>query len=364
MEYLKKEMNEARVDSLMKKLTLVIPSYNRPDYLIRNMSYWSGRGPIVHILDGSEHPIESSLLHEFDKNIKYHHIPTPLEHRINEACGLIETEYASLLADDELFIPSTLQSSIEELEENPELVSCMGRCMSFYWENGSVYGNPQYPRMKNLSISDNSPEERMLRHMQNYVPSSIYSVVRSNIWKTAFKQHNEFQTSVLAIWELQVEISICYLGKTKIIPKLHWLRSMENQSVHRALGFRDWWDSKKFRAEQEIFFRRLAKTLSATDGREFKSVLLEVSKAFDTYVKHQLAISRYKKRLNLRREILRKVPDSVKSLIKQYLPLTLNSQKQSLLEKCEEMTQSEGLDVNFEELTEFVTVIEAFHKGE
>src|SRR3989344_526322 len=110
--------------SLLSKLTLVIPTYNRQRYVLRNMRYWSGSMVTVHVLDGSEQAIPPQEMAELTANINYHNLPIPLLDRFRKAVGLVQTEYAALMADDEFFLPDALQACIRELEVDETLVSC------------------------------------------------------------------------------------------------------------------------------------------------------------------------------------------------------------------------------------------------
>ena len=58
---------------MLKDLSIVIPTYNRQQYALRNIHYWSNRGPEIHVLDGSALPVRDELLSSVGPNIHYHH---------------------------------------------------------------------------------------------------------------------------------------------------------------------------------------------------------------------------------------------------------------------------------------------------
>src|SRR5574337_94950 len=96
--------------SLLSKLTLVIPTYNRQRYVLRNMRYWSGSTVTVHVLDGSERPIPAEEMVGLAATINYHHLPISWLNRLGKVANLVQTEYAALLGDDEFFLPNALQA--------------------------------------------------------------------------------------------------------------------------------------------------------------------------------------------------------------------------------------------------------------
>ena len=42
----------------LSKITIVIPSYERQKYLIKKIKYWSNFEVDVHIVDGSDKPLD------------------------------------------------------------------------------------------------------------------------------------------------------------------------------------------------------------------------------------------------------------------------------------------------------------------
>ena len=82
--------------SLLSKLTLVIPTYQRQRYALRNMRYWSGSEVTLHVLDGSEQPIPAEEMAGITANINYHHMPVSWIDRIEKAGNLVQTKYAAM----------------------------------------------------------------------------------------------------------------------------------------------------------------------------------------------------------------------------------------------------------------------------
>ena len=78
----------------LSKITIVIPSYNRPKYLIRQLHFWKAYNAQVIILDGSEQSWDINNDESIPNNIQYHHLPVSIEKRLSFIKTLIQTPYS------------------------------------------------------------------------------------------------------------------------------------------------------------------------------------------------------------------------------------------------------------------------------
>jgi glycosyltransferase domain-containing protein len=279
--------------SLLSKLTIVIPTFNRPEYVIRSIRYWSDYDVTVHVLDGSKVPIEGQLFSKLGSNINYHHLPIGLMERLYKSINLVDTEYSMMIPDDEFFIPSALESCIKEMKKNHEIVSCAGSAISFRVRDKEVIGNVIYPKLKDHSIMYDSPLERSVYHMSNYVPSTIFSVMRSDIWKKSIRSlsYKNYEVFVRAVGELQFEITSSYLGKCKVIDELMWLRSFENipirvQESEETLNIKDFWFKESSRLIRDEIIDTIVLSISSKEDK-MSSISQDISMAFEAYIENQ-----------------------------------------------------------------------------
>lgn len=360
---------------ILSKLTLVILTYQRPEYALRNIRYWSGRGARLLVLDGSPDPLSADALQGLSDTVEYIHGHTSLVDRFRIALTLVNTPYTALLGDDEFFLPSALVASIEALEAEPDLVACMGQAIGFGISNPpEVNGFSVYPKHAGYEITSNSPGTRMHAHMGDYACSTIYSVVRTESWKRAFAIFVAKEFPVYAIGELQFELAISYFGKSRVIPVLHWLRSFETESVEgteednpsldRKNIFHEWWsapDKGEFRKE---FLRDASVALAQTDGRDVMAVSKEIEVAMDAYA--NLCLGQI--RQNLRTQLKSYLPDSVinaiRSVLRAYRLFTCRdptSKHKTPLQLAAQQMAIKGMQVNYDELSEVIDIIKNFH---
>lgn len=115
----------------LRDITLVIPAYNRPTYLERQIDFWSVTDVHLCILDGSKESAPQSLIDRMGTNVYYRHVPIGFNERLVMACDLVQTKYVALLGDDELYAPHGLKDGITQLEDDERLIACVGRTVFF-----------------------------------------------------------------------------------------------------------------------------------------------------------------------------------------------------------------------------------------
>jgi glycosyltransferase domain-containing protein len=277
---------------MLSELTVIIPTYNRHPFISRSIAFWKNKRATVCILDGSKDPVDRQLQADFPSNISYYHLPVGIVERLKFACSLIKTDYVILQGDDEFFSHSALQRCIQELKSDIELVSCGGVAMGFSFDrsNNRVSGHQVYPELLGRQIQEDSPCERMFRHMSNYSPSSIYSVVKSKVWIDAIQPFLNNEMTLFAIGELQFELGICYYGKSKIIPQLTWFRSNENANIRGTDKSLDdtkqidvWWHDKSKTTEHEDFLNAMSAFLTRDKKNDIEHIKACLCKAIDAY---------------------------------------------------------------------------------
>jgi len=260
--------------------------------MLRSIEYWADSGVEVHFLDGSTEPLVESSQASLAVNIHYHYSPVSLYERFRQAIDMINTKYVALLSDDEFFLKSGLKRCIMTMEQEPDLVSCNGRALGFSKEKGRATGSQAYPGLAGYAVLQNDPFERMNYHMANYIPSTIYSVVRADAWKRAMKLVVSREYNAYALMELQFALVLHYFGKSKVIPELVWMRSREvrpirgtSPSLNEKNLLTHWWSNQVFQKERELFLSDMAKVLSTNEAQQ--NFVGRLSIAFEHYIVRQ-----------------------------------------------------------------------------
>ena len=168
---------------MLKKITIIILTRNRPECIKRQMDYIKNWGAQIFLLDGSDNiNLYLQSLPKRDPNLKYIHDTNGFDVRLMHMKSQIKTKYAMIMSDDEFIIKKSLEMCIQFLENNTDYVSCSGVAVGFMksFKNKVIYIK-KYLRLIGYEISDEDPKEIVIKHMSEYVPSSVYGVLRSSV---------------------------------------------------------------------------------------------------------------------------------------------------------------------------------------
>jgi glycosyltransferase domain-containing protein len=248
----------------LNKVTIVVPSYERQEYLLRQFVYWHGSGVQLLILDGSSMPLPEDILEIISSwtDVSYHHLPIAIEARLNNAIDYIDTQYVTVLGDDEFYLKGALKNLVLRLDADTELSGCIGQSVGFGFnkETKSVCYRPGYAHWQYSAVHD-GVNERLSYAMNPYNAATAYGLFRKDIWQKGWGEIVKYSCGYTA--ELHQAIATYITGKYTSIDELYWLRSYENAPVENAewdrkLRFDEWWRGAKYGVEKELFLSNLA----------------------------------------------------------------------------------------------------------
>jgi glycosyltransferase domain-containing protein len=361
------------VDGL-EKLSIVIPTFGRHDFVRRQIGYWSNSSATIHIMDGSPDPIGTKDLENLSTNIHYHHTNDDFFARMRVAAGLINTPFVAMLGDDDLFLTAGLQDSIRKLEAEPNLFGVVGRAVYFFFQRGKVLGNQTHSLSSNYpaDVVDGIGRLNNLYH-EGKIGGLAYGVYRSEGWRSAIRSTYGKTYSCAYVYDSFLRTMLTYLGEIKVSESLVWLCSGENPPIKNASSFNrkvdliDWFDGVKYVEEVADYKVRLTAALFAEgkDSREAieSSVNYVVSTLESRYqVKAQQRTSMAKRIPVL---VQRYVPQKIKDFGKDYLPLKLKKildwQNFTLSEVLEQM-KTRRIAYDNAEVGRVISLIKDFHK--
>lgn len=241
-------------DDPLERLTVVIPSYCRQPFLLRQIVYWMSSPAKVIILDGSPEPLSSDLIAAVSshQHIAYLHNPVAPEERLAAIRRFISTPYAILLGDDEFHLHSGLRKALQHLDANTEDVGCIGQSIKFYLSKDKAhlaYG-AGYAHFK-YEVRAERVLDRFEHAMEHYNASTCYAVLRTEVWIDSWA--NLFKTSCKDVFEVQQALATYGAGKFFTVDQIYWLRSYENISIaddYQNLSFPTWWASAVYADER------------------------------------------------------------------------------------------------------------------
>ena len=86
----------------LDKLTIIVPTYCRPRYVLRQFEYWKNTGATLVILDGSPTPMLVPPEYE-NPRLKYVYSGSDFVERLATVRKYVNTPYCAMLGDDEFY---------------------------------------------------------------------------------------------------------------------------------------------------------------------------------------------------------------------------------------------------------------------
>ena len=279
----------------LRDITLVIPAYNRPTYLERQIDFWSSTDVRLCILDGSKESAPESLIDRMGPNVYYKHLPIGFNERLVMACDLVQTKYVALLGDDELYAPNGLQDCITQLEDNERLVACVGRTLFFYEQDGAIYGHQVYEKSENLEHAFGNNIDRLYESLIDVTkgPYLLYGLFRTTEWKKVVRVAYGRRYASGYVYEFAFHLIATLLGPSKMVESLVWMRSGENPAmssaaVNRKIGLGEWGTDEKYTAEVSYLTESVVATVIAGGKHTNEELRNAVSKAVERFIAYSL----------------------------------------------------------------------------
>ena len=358
----------------LEKLSIVILTYGRHDFVRRQIDYWSNSPVTIHIVDGSPDLMRHKDLENLSTNIKYHHINDDYFARMRAAIELVETPYVAMLADDDFFLIAGLIESIRRLEADPKLFGVVGRAVYFFFQRGKVLGNQTHAQSGNYPDAINTGIDRLnnLYH-EGKVGGLAFGVYRSEGWRSAVRSTYAKTYSCAYVYDSFLRTMLTYLGEIKVSESLVWLCSGENppikneSSFNRKVDLIDWFNGIEYAEEVVDYKVRLTEALFA-EGRDDRE---DIESSVNSVV--SILEGRYRLKAQQRTSIAKQipvlvqryVPKKIKDFGKDYLPLKLKKildwQNFPLSEVFEQM-KNRGIVYDDVEVARVIALIKDFHK--
>lgn len=281
-------MSEARI-------TLLIPTMNRSDFLIRLLRYYRDSGFQGYICIGDSSDAERieqtrRAIEEFRDKPKIVHREYPHANTSECLLGLLDsvsTPYVVYVADDDFLVPSALEKCASFLDNHPDYNAAHGLGVAIRLQSSGVYGQvASIVHYQQPVIEAESASQRLLDHLSNYTVT-LFSVHRVESWRKMFRD-----TSLMTNWAFANELLPCCLsviqGKVKELDCLYLVRQGHDQRrVTTPAGGR-WTKSPDYLPSYEVFGTCLTNALAQQDGIGADKAKVIVEQAFASYLAKSL----------------------------------------------------------------------------
>jgi len=170
------------------KISIIIPTYNRPYYLERVLAYlnsYKNITPVIIVLDSSHNTEMIENINTIKKynTTQYKHFPSdirPLQ-KLIKGVEFVTTDYLALCADDDFLTEEGVIESIKILDKDRSLYSVKGKNLFFTTSMDNLI---EYDWFSGLESSDCI--ERLEAITKGFFPSLIYQVFRTDQFKRMY----------------------------------------------------------------------------------------------------------------------------------------------------------------------------------
>jgi glycosyltransferase domain-containing protein len=282
-------------------ISILLPTYNRPDFLTRLLNYYANFGIDHHIIiadsSDSDKKISPTILESLEArglNFEYQYYPHTIIFfkKLLKAIERINTKYVVLAADDDFFVPGTLANAVQFLETSPDYSVCHGEAINFLVEgdaNGMISSTERYNQR---SFEQASGAERLLSGLKDY-STTWYSVHKTNLFLENIKQSAELTNDYL-FFELVLFSLDLIQGKVKKIDRLYMARQGSNSSTDRNYKVIptvfDWMLSPHWSRDFNRIQLFLAKQIVQNNSVDYQEALLIIRDAFLSYLNYHIVI--------------------------------------------------------------------------
>jgi len=327
---------------LLRELTIVIPTCNRPLELERAIEYWRDTPVTVHIVDGSEKPwFQIGVLSEAE-NITYHSCSPFFDEgrfqnytrRMQFASSIPVTKFSALCADDDFFTVSGLVKFCSLMNSNQNVDAVVGICSEFKLagDNSEMHWHLRYADWR-AGVHSRSDDVSVRVLDESGAFYLFYSVMRTECWKEAISNsfqiindHDHFNEFLVN----NIGLAIC---KTSVERHISWIKTawVLNPNVpNQATRIRDadWMRDKKNRNQVKLFEYHLRSVFaSIIKGPTSEKIASDLAKKLIQRISKKSETRKYRKIkgkiLKFIVKILAPLPSYIKLLVKRFLPNNL-----------------------------------------
>lgn len=279
----------------MKCIVIIIPTYNRSDYLKRLLSYYSicniEHKIIIADSSSDDCKIENEKISSSFINLNILHITSypstiNLLDKMQDIINYVESEYSLFCPDDDFITPNGITQSIDFLENNQDYSVAHGIYVGFsikqnrenepylFWKSG------YHPE----SINFSDAKDRLYHHLANYSFPTLYGVHRTKDLKIILDETEKY-TDEVRFGELLPTLLTAIHGKIKCLDVLYAARDASSGSnVYPSLT--DYMKDGTYDKKYTKFRDCLTNHLNNESQLNHEEANVIVDNAMSAYLKH------------------------------------------------------------------------------
>lgn len=357
--------------SLLKKLTLVIPTYNRNYYLSRCLWYHA-HFPFGQIIVADSSPEEKKVVNRetvskirelFVVDILYLEYEPETEkyggdiyQKWGDAVMHVETEYSQICTDKEFLVPSSMLQSIELLDSNQEYSVSDGDHIHIEALSDTEY---TYSIIPSFSSNSNSSVER-LREISKNPGCTLLALHRTKTLKKIYQSLFDNNISDIRFGEIYLELLDVIHGKTYKINNVHTYRDtlkfsesdvIKMKQESSAFRYPQLWEYPEpiYQEKYQRFLQGIISQLSQTNRTDLHDKNLET--ILEEYIQKRMGKSHPLRNISMIKSLFYKLPRNIqKTVLRMFLNDSCGisdfSERKKTIELNSEMTITKLMKFN------------------
>jgi glycosyltransferase domain-containing protein len=281
-------LSDEQCGELLRELTVVVLSHNRPRMLQGIVDYWSNWPVSILILDGSDEPVSEQSLGTRTASISVF-AAADINERLLHAASNISTPFACLQADDDFNLARGTARAIKWLQQNPDYTCVSSDVQLFDAELNSWSAPP------GRTVVADTPHDRIVEHFTDYRFSYFYGIQRApalcaamQAVRAATLEPDYVAHPHGAAGELGLEICGAALGKLGLSPEILLLKRVGNESAYvESQSSNQWLEDRGAHAAVRAWRRALSKELSPHVGCHESTVDGWIGEAMDQFCRRE-----------------------------------------------------------------------------
>ena len=276
-------------NSLLEKITIVIPTYKRYLYLFRLLKFYESYDLPLRILILDSTP-EQTLNYELSKmlsnpNITWKRYDPKIFYvdKIAQGSELINTEYSFLCSDDDFIIPTAINQCVFFLKNNPDYSSVHG--FYFHHTNSERANNQQFTLGPLYHMGHSVIEETASERINAYLSGQsvyhpLFAIHKAKIFRYIWSESAKYVSD----WGLAEVFPNCLsfvYGKMKVLPIFYASREPNDYCEFDVERFKEMYTKEKIGKAIEGVGKHLAKVDGLSIGEAESIVKME----FDKFLK-------------------------------------------------------------------------------
>ncbi len=315
---------------MTERVTLVIPTMNRPKLLFRQLKYYASQGFSGDILVA-----DSSVSNEFrdaarwmvtlsgDLSLKHYHLPNlSVAQAISEVACEVRTPYVAVIPDDDFLIPSGVSRCVNFLDRDDRYIAAHGLGVLIESNDGgvdSIAAAGYYPQP---TLSADLAVDRVIDHMEDYAVT-LFSVHRTDTWVQVFASTPSVKDAPLCCdRSFADELLQCVLtaahGRIAQIKGIYLVRQTHNARNFLPSWY-EWMVSDKWQPSCMWFRDKVASVISEIDHIPFQRAQDAVDVALAKYLQKTIGtVHAGRSSSRLRVFVDQSIPSGAKALLRKW----------------------------------------------